>query len=63
MKLLEVYDNIERAMEIDFKKNPVAAKEGSGAIEKQISKILSQEDVRPIEPLNRTGRVTQNAGE
>lgn len=53
LKLLEVYDNIERAMEIDFKKNPVAAKEGIGAIEKQINKILSQEDVRPIEPLNR----------
>ncbi|MEE9353302.1 MAG: nucleotide exchange factor GrpE [Candidatus Thorarchaeota archaeon] len=53
LKLLEVYDNIERAMEIDFKKNHVAAKEGIGAIEKQISKILSLEDVRPIEPLNR----------
>jgi len=53
LKLLEVYDNIERALEIDFKKDPVAAKEGIGAIEKQISKILSLEDVRPIEPLNK----------
>ncbi|MCK4280446.1 MAG: nucleotide exchange factor GrpE, partial [Candidatus Thorarchaeota archaeon] len=53
LKLLEVYDNIERAMEFDFKKNPAAAKEGIGAIEKQISKILSLEDVRRIEPLNK----------
>ena len=52
LKLLEVYDNIERAMEVDFKKDPAAAKEGIGAIERQISKILSLEDVRPIEPLN-----------
>jgi len=53
LKLLEVYDNIERALEIDFKKDPAAAKEGIGGIERQISKILSQEDVRPIEPLNK----------
>jgi molecular chaperone GrpE len=53
LKLLEVYDNIERAMEVDFKKDPVAAKEGIGAIERQINKILSLEDVRPIEPLNK----------
>jgi len=53
LKLLEVYDNIERAMEFDFKKDPAAAKEGIGAIEKQISKILSLEDVRRIEPLNK----------
>ena len=53
LKLLEVYDNIERAMEVDFKKDPAAAKEGIGAIERQIKKILSLEDVRPIEPLNK----------
>ena len=53
LKLLEVYDNIERAMAVDFETDPVAAKEGIGAIEKQIGKILSFEDVRPIEPLNR----------
>jgi len=53
LKLLEVYDNIERAMGFDFKKDPAAAKEGISAIERQINKILSLEDVRLIEPLNK----------
>ena len=53
LKLLEVYDNIERAMEVDFKKDPAAAKAGISAIERQINKILSLEDVRAIEPLNK----------
>lgn len=49
LKLLDVYDNVERALEVDFEKNPHEAKEGVAAIGKQIEKIFSNEDVRPID--------------
>ncbi|MBD3405389.1 MAG: nucleotide exchange factor GrpE [Candidatus Lokiarchaeota archaeon] len=53
LKMLEVYDNICRALETDFEKDPEAARRGIEAIEKQISKIFSQEHVKPIESLDK----------
>lgn len=49
LKLLEVYDNVERALEVDFEKNPDAAEEGVAAIRKQLDKLFANEGVRPIE--------------
>lgn len=51
LKVLEVYDNIERALEMDFKKDPESTREGISSIQHQISKLLTQEDVRPIQSL------------
>ena len=52
LKVLEVYDNIERALIADFEADPVSAKKGIEGIHQQLSKILSQEEVKPIESLN-----------
>ena len=52
LKVLEVYDNIERALVADFEADPVSAKKGIEGIQQQLSKILSQEEVKPIESLN-----------
>ncbi|MBS3794323.1 MAG: nucleotide exchange factor GrpE [Candidatus Thorarchaeota archaeon] len=49
LKLLEVYDNVERALEVDFEENPGAAEEGVAAIRKQLEKLFTHEGVRPIE--------------
>ncbi|MFW9861059.1 MAG: nucleotide exchange factor GrpE [Candidatus Thorarchaeota archaeon] len=51
LKVLEVYDNLERALEVDFSKNPNAAKEGVSAIEKQVRNILEKEGVKPKESM------------
>jgi len=51
LKILDVYDNILRALEMDFSKDPHAAKEGINAIQQQLDKILTLEGVRPIESL------------
>jgi molecular chaperone GrpE len=48
LKILDVYDNILRSLDIDFSKDPLSAKEGIAAIEKQMAKIFAQEEVRPI---------------
>ncbi len=53
LKFLEIYDNILRALDVDFQKDPVAARNGIEAIEKQFEKILLTEDVRPIESLGK----------
>jgi molecular chaperone GrpE len=47
LRVLEVYDNLERALEVDFSKNPNAAREGVGAIEKQVRTLLEREGVKP----------------
>lgn len=52
LKMLEVYDNLNRALEIDFMANPEAAKSGISATEQQMEKILSNEGIRPILTLN-----------
>jgi molecular chaperone GrpE len=49
LKMLNVYDNLLRALEIDFAKDPKAAKDGIQGIRQQMDKILSVEGVRPIE--------------
>lgn len=53
LKVLEVHDNLERAMEVDFKNNPESAKEGLEAILKQFVKLFAQEEVRPIESVGK----------
>ena len=40
-----------RSLDVDFSKDPLSAKEGIVAIEKQMSKIFIQEEVRPIKSL------------
>ena len=49
LRLLDVYDNLERAMQVDFSANPESAKDGVKAIHKQLDKLLKKEEVRPIE--------------
>ncbi len=51
LKVLEVYDNLERALEVDFSKDPGAAKKGVGAIEKQVKNLLEREGVQPKDSL------------
>ncbi|MHA1934634.1 MAG: nucleotide exchange factor GrpE [Candidatus Thorarchaeota archaeon] len=51
LKVLEVYDNLERAMEADFKSNPESTKEGLEAILNQFLKLFAQENVRPMESI------------
>jgi molecular chaperone GrpE len=53
LKVLEVYDNLLRALEMDFEKDPKAAKEGINAIQQQLDKILTMEGVRPIESVGK----------
>jgi len=54
LKILDIYDNILRAIEMDFTKDPAAAKTGVEAILKQLNTMLSKEDVRPIESVGKT---------
>jgi molecular chaperone GrpE len=49
LKMLDVYDNLNRAVDVDFAKDPKGARDGIQAIRQQLDKILSQEGVRPIE--------------
>ncbi|MHA1944280.1 MAG: nucleotide exchange factor GrpE [Candidatus Thorarchaeota archaeon] len=53
LKVLDVYDNILRALEMDFTKDPMAAKEGVEAIQKQLDTMLSKEGIRPIESVGK----------
>lgn len=53
LKVLEAYDNLERALEVDFKADPESAKNGVEAIQKQMNKILLVEGVAPIEALGK----------
>ena len=49
LKVLDVYDNILRALEMDFTKDPDAARIGINAIQQQLEKILTNEGVRVLE--------------
>lgn len=51
LKVLDVHDNILRALEMDFGADPKAAKDGIDAIQRQLEKILTNEGVRPIDSL------------
>ncbi|TFG27119.1 nucleotide exchange factor GrpE, partial [Candidatus Thorarchaeota archaeon] len=53
LKMLDVFDNLLRSLEIDFADNPEGAKTGIEAIQKQMEKILSNEGVRPIESVGK----------
>ncbi|MHA1768240.1 MAG: nucleotide exchange factor GrpE [Candidatus Thorarchaeota archaeon] len=53
LKVLDIYDNIERALEVDFSEDPVSARNGIEAIQKQMDKILQAEGIRPIEALGK----------
>ncbi|TFG14429.1 nucleotide exchange factor GrpE [Candidatus Thorarchaeota archaeon] len=53
LRLLDVYDNLERAMHVDFSANPDSAKDGVKAIYKQLDKLLKKEEVRPIESIGK----------
>jgi molecular chaperone GrpE len=53
LKVLEVYDNILRALEMDFTVDPQAAKNGVSAIQQQLDKLLMMEGIRPIESVGR----------
>ncbi|MHA1637981.1 MAG: nucleotide exchange factor GrpE [Candidatus Thorarchaeota archaeon] len=54
LKILEIYDNIKRALEVDFSSDPIDAKTGIQAIHLQIDKLLSQEEVRSFESLRKS---------
>lgn len=53
LKVLDVYDNLLRALEMDFAIDPEVAKSGVQAIQQQLDKILSMEGVRPIESVGK----------
>ncbi|MGY5874732.1 MAG: nucleotide exchange factor GrpE [Candidatus Thorarchaeota archaeon] len=53
LKVLDVHDNLVRALEVDFSLDPESTKQGVSAIEQQLSKILQQENVRPIESVGK----------
>ena len=53
LKVLDVYDNLLRALEMDFVNDPKAAKDGIHAIQQQFEKMLSLEGVRPIESVGK----------
>ena len=53
LKILEIYDNVARALEVDFSRDPISAKTGIQSIQMQIDKILSQEEVRSFESLKK----------
>ncbi|MDH4213538.1 MAG: nucleotide exchange factor GrpE [Candidatus Thorarchaeota archaeon] len=53
LKILDVYDNLIRALGIDFSKDPKGAKEGIQAIRQQMDKLLTIEGVRPIESVGK----------
>jgi len=53
LKVLDVYDNLVRALKMDFVDDPKAAKDGIHAIQQQFEKMLSLEGVRPIESVGK----------
>jgi molecular chaperone GrpE len=53
LKVLDVVDNLERALETDFRANPEAAKDGIRAIITQVEKMFDAEQVRRIETLGK----------
>ncbi|MGY5852406.1 MAG: nucleotide exchange factor GrpE [Candidatus Thorarchaeota archaeon] len=53
LKVLDVHDNLVRALEANFSLNPESIKQGISAIEQQLTKILQQENIRPIESVGK----------
>lgn len=52
-KVLDVYDDIERAVQADFAKDPEAARKGIAGIKQNMAKLLAQEGVHPIETIGK----------
>jgi molecular chaperone GrpE len=52
-KVLDVYDDIERAVQADFAKDPEAARKGIAGIQQNMTKLLAQEGVQPIETIGK----------
>ncbi|MHA1741549.1 MAG: nucleotide exchange factor GrpE [Candidatus Thorarchaeota archaeon] len=53
LKVLEIYDNLERALQVDFEKDPKGAREGIAAIKMQMETLLRNEGVRPMDSLGK----------
>jgi len=53
LKMLDVYDNLERSLEEGFNKDLEAAKEGIEAVSRQMISLLQKEGVRSIESLGK----------
>jgi len=53
LKALEILDNLERALQVDFELDPKGAKEGISAIERQFQSFLEKEGVSPIDSLGK----------
>ncbi len=53
LKVLDIVDNLERAVKADFEQDPKSAKEGVEAILTQVYQVLSREEVRPIDSLGK----------
>ena len=53
LKVLEIYDNLERALQVDFEKDPKGARDGIAAIKTQMETLLRNEGVRPMDPLGK----------
>ena len=53
LKFLDIYDNLLRALDMDFETNPASAKNGLEAIQQQFDKTLQIEGVRPIESVGK----------
>jgi len=51
LKVLDIYDNFLRALDMDFETDPASAKAGIKAIQQQFEKMLTIEGVRPIESI------------
>jgi len=53
LKFLDIYDNLLRTQDMDFKTDAVSAQKGIEAIMQQFDKTLLAEDVRPIESIGK----------
>ncbi|MBE0525642.1 MAG: nucleotide exchange factor GrpE, partial [Candidatus Thorarchaeota archaeon] len=53
LKILDIYDNFLRALDMNFETNPASAKNGLEAIKQQFDKTLQIEGVRPIESVGK----------
>ncbi|RDE14260.1 MAG: nucleotide exchange factor GrpE [Candidatus Thorarchaeota archaeon] len=49
LKVVDLFDDLDRALQADFAKDPEAAKKGIAGIRENLAKLLSQEGVQPIE--------------
>jgi len=53
LRVLEINDDLERALEVDFTKDPEAAKNGLAGIQENVLKLLAHEGVQPIDAVGK----------